>query len=65
MHKVLTLILAAAVLPAFAQAALAQNLEEIFRKASPTVVVVRSKGRDVGAGGVTRLLTGTTHGASR
>ena len=55
MHRVLALILAAAVLPAFAPAAGAQNLEEIFRKVSPTVVVVRSKGRDVGAGGVTRF----------
>ncbi len=55
MKKVLAVILAAAVLPAFAPAARAQNLEEIFRKVSPTVVVVRSKGRDVGAGGVTRF----------
>ena len=44
MHKVLSVILAAAVLPAFAPAARAQNLEEIFRKVSPTVVVVRSQG---------------------
>jgi S1-C subfamily serine protease len=55
MNKVLALILAAAMLPTFAQAARAQSLEEIFRKVSPTVVVVRSKGRDVGAGGVTRF----------
>jgi len=55
MKTFLALILAAAVLPAFAPAAVAQNLEEIFRKASPTVVVVRSKGRDVGAGGVTNF----------
>jgi len=55
MKTFLALILAAAVLPAFAPAAVAQNLEEIFRKASPTVVVVRSKGRDVGAGGVTHF----------
>ena len=33
----------------------AQNLEDIFRRVSPTVVVVRSKGRDVGAGGITRF----------
>jgi serine protease Do len=43
------------VLPAFAPAARAQNLDEIFRKVSPTVVVVRAKGRDVRAGGVTRF----------
>ena len=47
----LTLVLAVAVLPAFAPAAQAQNLDEVFRKASPTVVVVRSKGRDVNASG--------------
>jgi len=55
MKKVRAVILAAAVLPAFAPAAQAQNLEEIFRKVNPSVVVVRSKGRDVSAGGVTRF----------
>ena len=55
MNKVLAVMLAAAVLPAFAPAARAQNLEEIFRKVSPSVVVVRTKGRDVGAGGVTQF----------
>jgi hypothetical protein len=48
-------VLAVAVLPAFAPAAQAQNLDEVFRKASPTVVVVRSKGRDVKASGVVRF----------
>ena len=33
----------------------AQSLNEIFRKANPSVVVIRAKGRDVGAGGVTRF----------
>jgi len=51
----LTLVLAVAVLPAFAPAAQAQNLDEVFRKASPTVVVVRSNGRDVNASGVVRF----------
>src|SRR5258705_552391 len=55
MKKVLAVILAAAVLPAFAPAARAQNLDDTFRKVSPFVVVVRSKGRDVGASGVTRF----------
>ncbi len=55
MTKRLVLLLAAAVLPAFAPAAQAQNLDEIFRRVSPSVVVVRTKGRDVGAGGVTRF----------
>ena len=36
----------------FAPAAHAQNLDEVFRKASPAVVVVRAKGRDVNASGV-------------
>jgi serine protease Do len=47
MKKALAVLLAAAVLPAFSPAARAQNLEEIFRKVNPSVVVVRSKGRDV------------------
>jgi serine protease Do len=55
MKTVLAVLLAVAVLPAFAPAVRAQNLEDIFRKVSPSVVVVRSKGRDVGAGGVTRF----------
>jgi serine protease Do len=44
-------------LPAFAPAAQAQTagLDDLFTRVSPTVVVVRSKGRDVGAGGITRF----------
>jgi serine protease Do len=55
MKKLFVAILAAAVLPAFAPAARAQNLDEVFRKVSPSVVVVRSKGRDVNGGGVTNF----------
>ena len=55
MQKILTLILVAAWLPALAPAALAQNLDEIFRKVNPTVLVIRAKGRDVGAGGIVRF----------
>jgi S1-C subfamily serine protease len=55
MKKLLAVILAAAVLPAFASAAEAQNLDDLFRKVNPSVVVVRAKGRDVSAGGVTRF----------
>jgi serine protease Do len=55
MKKPLAVTLAAAVLSAFAPAAPAQNLDDVFRKASPTVVVVRAKGRDVTAAGVTRF----------
>ena len=55
MRKVLAMLLSAAVLPAVAPAAQAQNLDDIFRKVNPSVVVIRAKGRDVGAGGVTRF----------
>jgi serine protease Do len=55
MKRLFALILAAAVLPAFAPAAQAQNLDAVFRNASPTVVVVRAKGRDVNASGVYRF----------
>jgi serine protease Do len=55
MKTILVGILVASVLLAFAPAARAQALEELFRKVSPSVVVVRAKGRDVGAGGVTNF----------
>jgi S1-C subfamily serine protease len=53
--KLFAIMLAAAVLPALAPAAQAQNMDEVFRKASPTVVVVRARGRDVTASGITRF----------
>ncbi len=55
MKKLLAVILAATVLPAFAPAARAQNLDDVFRKVNSSVVVVRAKGRDVSAGGLTRF----------
>jgi S1-C subfamily serine protease len=55
MKRLSVAILAAGVLPAFAPVAQAQNLDDLFRKANPSVVVVRAKGRDVSAGGVTRF----------
>jgi serine protease Do len=55
MKKVVAAILAVAALLTLAPAARAQSLEEIFTKVKPYVVVVRTKGRDVGAGGVTRF----------
>ena len=55
MKTVLAVILAAAGLSTFALPAQAQNLEDIFRKVNSSVVVVRSKGRDVSAGGVIRF----------
>jgi S1-C subfamily serine protease len=51
----MAVMLAAAVLPAVVPAAQAQNLDEVFRRTSPTVIVVRARGRDVTAGGVTRF----------
>ena len=55
MQKLLAVVLTVGVLPAFAPAAQAQNLDDLFRKVNPSVVVVRAKGRDVSAGGVTRF----------
>ena len=52
MNLFVLILLSATLLPAFASAAQARNLDEVFRKASPTVVVVRAKGRDVKAEGV-------------
>jgi len=55
--KILSVMVVVATLPAFAPAAQAQTagLDDLFTRVSPTVVVVRSKGRDVGAGGITRF----------
>jgi S1-C subfamily serine protease len=36
-------------------AARAQNLDDIFRRVNPSVIVVRSRGHDVGAGGISRF----------
>jgi serine protease Do len=50
------LLVVAAALSAIAPESAAQNLDDVFRKTSPTVVVIRAKGRDVGASGVTRFV---------
>ena len=42
-------------LPALQAPAQAQNLNEVFRKANPSVVVIRARGRDVSNIGVTRF----------
>lgn len=55
MSRVLAVMLAAALVSALATPAPAQSLDEAFNRVSPTVVVVRSKGRDVTAAGVTRF----------
>jgi serine protease Do len=49
-------MVALGLLVAMAHEAVAQNLDDVFRKTSPTVVVIRAKGRDVGASGVTRFV---------
>jgi serine protease Do len=54
-RKLLAAMLAVGVLPALAPTAQAQNLNEVFRKANPSVVVIRAKGRDVSSVGVTRF----------
>ena len=55
MPRRLAALLAVAVLLGAAAPARAQSLSDAFRKAAPSVVVVRAKGRDVGASGVTRF----------
>ena len=53
MPRRLAALLAVAVLLGAAAPARAQSLSDAFRKAAPSVVVVRAKGRDVGLSGVT------------
>ena len=49
-------LLFAAVAPSFlSPTTQAQSLDDIFRQVNPSVIVVRSKGRDVSAGGLTRF----------
>jgi len=55
MPRRLAALLAVAVLLGAAAPARAQSLSDAFRKAAPSVVVVRAKGRDVGLSGVTRF----------
>ena len=52
MKTVLAVVLSAATLLVGSPPAGAQSLEDIFYKVSPSVVVVRAKGRDVGAEGI-------------
>src|SRR5262245_20174990 len=44
-----------AILFGFEGAAQAQNLGELFRKVTPSVVVIRARGREVSSAGVTRF----------
>ncbi len=55
MTTLVAALLAGATLLALGVPAQAQSLVEVFRKANPSVVVIRARGRDVGAGGVTRF----------
>lgn len=55
MKGLLAVALAATTLLAFGPPAQAQSLNEVFRKVTPSVVVVRAKGRDVSNMGVTRF----------
>ena len=52
---VLAATLAVSGSPGLTAVAMAQNLDDVFRQVQATVVVVRTKGRDVGAAGVTRF----------
>jgi serine protease Do len=54
-QKLFAAVLAGTTLLALSPRVQAQSLNEIFRKANPSVVVIRAKGRDVGVGGVTRF----------
>jgi S1-C subfamily serine protease len=55
MRALFAVALAAVALPALAAPAEAQNLNEVFRKANPSVVVIRARGRDVSNTGITRF----------
>ena len=48
-------VIMVAALPVLSAPAQAQNLNEVFRRANPSVVVIRAKGRDVSSVGVTRF----------
>ena len=55
MMKASAMVFVVALLMVSAPPARAQNLDEIFRQINPSVIVVRSKGRDVSAQGVIRF----------
>ena len=53
MREVIAALIAGCCLMATAVPGNAQNMGEVFRQVAPSVVVIRAKGRDVGAGGAT------------
>ena len=55
MKRLLAAVLGAAVLQVVVPLAHAQNLNELFSRVNPSVVVIRAKGRDVSNVGVTRF----------
>jgi S1-C subfamily serine protease len=55
MKRLLPAVLGAAVLQVVVPLAHAQNLNELFSRVNPSVVVIRAKGRDVSNVGVTRF----------
>ena len=55
MKRLLSAIVGIGLLAWFAPVATAQTPGEIFRKVAPSVVVIRAKGRDIGAGGQSRF----------
>jgi serine protease Do len=55
MGKLRRVLLAALTLPVLAPAAQAQDLNGVFSKANPSVVVIRARGRDVSNVGVSRF----------
>ena len=56
MRALLATIAALALLPWLPGPADAQSLRETFKRVSPSVVVIRAKGREVEAGGQTRFV---------
>src|SRR5499425_3645051 len=55
MKSRLAALLALAILVGFEETAQAQDLSDLFRKVTPSVVVIRARGRDVSNVGVTRF----------
>ncbi len=55
MRKLLIVLTIMGVVGALAPEAPAQSVGELFRRVAPSVVVIRAKGRDVGAGGQSRF----------
>src|SRR5215470_9032778 len=55
MKSRLAALLALAILVGFEETARAQDLSDLFRKVTPSVVVIRARGRDVSNVGVTRF----------